>query len=146
MWENDTGVDRDSSCIDEAGDSWQISEKKCIRKEGCSFRVYSYNTQSVISSLSGTTLSTSSRSRIEKLYDFIITPLDSVPSFTVPPLAGKNRSSGNLDAQIRLLGTNITVGFNVPVSGVVTVILYTIQGRLISSENFQAEKGAGQLI
>jgi hypothetical protein len=139
--ENDTKIDRDSSYTDDAGDSWQVGEQKWILKNGNGFEVYSYNYQNVMSTSGGT----SSYSRMEKMYDFTITPLDSVPSFIVPPLTKNTRGSESLSANIRFRGTDANVQFNVPESGMMTVMFYTVQGRLICKEKLQVLQNRGSM-
>jgi hypothetical protein len=144
--ENDTKIDHDSSYTDAAGNTWQTGEQKWIQKVGNSFEIYSYNFQNEISLVGGATLSTNSYSRTETLYNFWISPLDSVPtSVGRPSLTSAAANSRGLDAQIRFRGNTADVRFNAPAIGAVTVRLYTVQGRLISRQEFPALQAAGPM-
>jgi hypothetical protein len=140
--ENDTAIDRDSSYIDDAGSTWQNGEQMWIRKVGNRFEIYRYTFENVISIQPGTTLSINSYSRTETLYDFMITPLDSVPNAVARPVPA-SAADGGLDAHIRLQGTSAEVWFNAPYSGTLTAGLFTLQGRLICRERFSVQQKSG---
>ncbi|MBL8027422.1 MAG: Ig-like domain-containing protein [Fibrobacteres bacterium] len=139
--ENDSGISKDTTYIDAlSGDHWTTKTRKWIKKVEDSYLLHSYYSQTVVSTLAGGAHTTHSTSKSERMYDFIIQPIDKQPS-AVERKASSPILAKDLNAKIRLSQNVLNVKYSAPENGNLQLKLYDLQGRLIHSNTFTAVLG-----